>query len=47
MLHDDDQNTLEIFQEIINETSTYLSKEYYAQFASKLGIVTLTKKING
>ena len=44
MLHDDDQNTLEIFQEIINETSTYLSKEYYAQFASKLGIVTPDEK---
>jgi uncharacterized protein YdiU (UPF0061 family) len=44
MLHDDDQNTLEIFQEIINETSTYLSKEYYTQFASKLGIVTPYEK---
>ena len=44
MLHDDDQNTLEIFQEIINETSTYLSNEYYAQFASKLGIVTPDEK---
>ena len=44
MLHGDDQNTLEIFQEIINETSTYLSKEYYAQFASKLGIVTPDEK---
>ena len=44
MLHDNDQNTLEIFQEIINETSTYLSKEYYTQFASKLGIVTPDEK---
>ena len=44
MLHGDDQNTLEIFQEIINETSKYLSQEYYAQFASKLGIVTPDEK---
>ena len=32
------------FQEIINETSAYLSKEYYAKFASKLGIVTPNEK---
>ena len=44
MLHGDDQNTLEIFQEIINETSKYLSDEYYTQFASKLGIITPDEK---
>ena len=31
-------------EEIINETSKYLSQEYYAQFASKLGIVTPDEK---
>jgi uncharacterized protein YdiU (UPF0061 family) len=44
LLHQDETNTLEEFQEIIDETSEYMSQQYEIKFASKLGIDTPVQK---
>ena len=44
LLHQDETNTLEEFQEIINETSEYMSQQNDIKFASKLGIDTPVQK---
>jgi uncharacterized protein YdiU (UPF0061 family) len=44
LLHQDETNTLEEFQEIINETSEYMSQQNDIKFASKLGIDTPVPK---
>ena len=44
MLHENETGALEDFQEIINETSAYMSQQYYIKFASKLGIDSPVKK---